>query len=225
MKMWTQAAVAGLGLAAGIASADTLELSFVQIAGGGGAATVELNGSGIQAGHLVHAYASGSKAGQQFATFCIEVAQTVGGTAVYNIVELTQAPVPGAVKYTQSQADMVNAIVANAAAMGWIDNRLQADAGQTNYLGRMGAIQAAIWEALGESIDLNSAATSASLASAYNELMDAQSFNPSLRINGLRALVNAQRQDLLYVVPLPPAAFAGLGMLGACFGVRAVRRR
>lgn len=225
MRMWKQAAAVGLGLGVGLASADTVELTFVEIAGNSNATKVSLNGSGIRAGHLVHSFASGPKAGQIYATFCIEVAQTVGGTTVYDVADLTDAPVPGLPKYSQSQADMVSAIVANAVAMGWIDNRLQADANQTDYLGRMGAIQAAIWEALGETIDLNAPSTSASLAASYAQLMDAQTFDASLRLGGLRALTNANRQDLLYVVPLPPAAFAGLGMLGLGFGVRAVRRR
>ncbi len=217
--------VAGLvlGLGACVASADSLNLAFDRIAGGSGSARVRIGSNNIQAGHLFHDITSGPKAGTEFGSFCIELAQTVG-SGTYQIVELTEAPVPGA-PFTQSQANMISAIVANAAARGWIDANLQADAGQTNYLGRMGAIQAAIWEAAGAAVDINSSGTTASLRSAYLELMDAQSFDASLRLAGLRALVNPNRQDLLYVVPLPPAAFAGMGMLAAGLGVRTLRRR
>jgi hypothetical protein len=212
-----------LGLGACVASADSLDLSFVSIAGGIDSARVRIGSSNVQAGHLFHEITSGPGAGSVFGSFCIELAQTVG-SGTYEIVGLTDAPVPGA-PFTQGQADMISAIVANAAAMGWIDGRLQADSGQTNYLGRMGAIQAAIWEVAGAAVDVNHGGTTVALRDAYNELMDAQSFDSSLRLAGLKALVNDGRQDLLYVVPLPPAAFAGAGLLAVGFGVRAVRRR
>jgi len=38
-------------------------------------------------------------------------------------------------------------------------------------------------------------------------------------------MVAENQQDMLYVVPLPPAAFAGLGMLGGIAGFRTIRRR
>lgn len=212
-----------LGLGACVASAGSLNLAFDSIAGGSNSARVRIGSSNIQAGHLFHEITSGSQAGTVFGSFCIELAETVG-SGTYQLVELTEAPVPGT-PFTQAQADLISAIVANAAAKGWIDGRLQADAGQTNYLGRMGAIQAAIWEAAGAAVNINSSGTTASLRDAYNELMNAQTFDASLRLSGLKALVNDGRQDLLYVVPLPPAAFAGMGMLAVSFGVRAVRRR
>lgn len=210
-----------LGLGACVASADSLNLSFDSIAGGDASARVRIGANNIQAGHIFHQITSGPQAGAVFGSFCIELAQNVG-SGTFQIVELTEAPVPGA-PFSQGQADLISAIVANAAAKGWIDGRLQADAGQANYLGRMGAIQAAIWEAAGAAIDVESAGTTASLRDAYYELMSG--FNSSLRLSGLKALVNESRQDMLYVVPLPPAAFAGAGLLVAGFGVRAVRRR
>ncbi len=211
-----------LGLGACVASADSLDLSFVSIAGGSGSAQVRIGGSNIQAGHLFHEITSGSQAGTVFGSFCIELAEYVG-SGTYQIVELTQAPVPGT-HYTQGQADQISAIVANAVALGWIDGRLQADSSQANYLGRMGAIQAAIWAATGAAVDIAHSGTTVALRDAHGELMGG-SFDSSLRLAGLKALVNEGRQDMLYVVPLPPAAFAGAGLLAAAFGVRAVRRR
>ncbi len=206
-------------------SADTLTLQFESIAGGGNAGRVDVGGSNLQAGHIIHTMLSGPAAGSTFATFCVELGQHVGsGPVVYNIVSLTDAPLPGP-SYSQSVADSVSAVVANALALGWIDSRLQGDSGQADYLGRMGAIQAAIWVAIGGAVDINSSGTSGFVRDAYAVLMNAQTFDSSLRMTGLRALTNASRQDMLYVVPLPPAAFAGLGMLAVGFGVRAVRRR
>jgi hypothetical protein len=139
-------------------------------------------------------------------------------------VDLTQAPLPGP-QYAAGVGEAISAVIANAIALGWIDGRLQADASQGNYLGRMGAIQAAIWVATGDSVDINSSQTSSFVRSAYLELTDASTFDDSLRLSGLRALINGSRQDMLYVVPLPPAAVVGAGLLAAAFGVRARRRR
>lgn len=224
IKQASLAAMA-LGLAVVSASGDTISLQFQSIAGGSSANKVVVGGQALTAGHIVHTIASGSQAGSEFRTFCIELGQNVGsGTTVYDIVALTEAPVPGT-KYTTGQANMISAVVANAMMLGWIDSKLQADDSQSDYLARMGAIQAAIWEAVGGAVDINASGTSASLRAAYNVLMDAQSFDSSLRMSGLRALTNQTRQDQLIVVPLPPAAFAGMGMLAVGFGVRAVRRR
>ena len=89
----------------------------------------------------------------------------------------------------------------------------------------MGAIQAAVWEAFGSDIEVGSSRTSNSLEHYYNILTNVQTFDSSLRLNGLKAIVAEGQQDMLYVVPLPPAAFAGLGMLGSLAGVRTIRRR
>lgn len=218
---------AGLALAAGVgvAGADTVTLNFDELAGGPNAMRVRLATQTLTAGHLNYTVVAGAPAGS-LSTFCIDLDQLIRtGDIVYEVADITDAPVPGTSTFSQGQADQVSAILANAVALGWIDGRLQADSGQTNYLARMGAIQAAIWEALGETLDLNSGDTTPALHAAYDVLMDSQTFDGSLRIAGLKALLSDESQDLLYVVPLPPAAFAGAGLLAACFGVRAARRR
>ena len=90
---------------------------------------------------------------------------------------------------------------------------------------RMGAIQAAIWEALGHDFREGHHRTDDGLAARYAELLNENSFDSSLRIHGLRAVVAQGQQDMLYVVPLPTAALAGLGLLGGIAGVRTIRRR
>lgn len=206
-------------------SFGTIDLRYTGIAGDAAAGKVVVNGVSRQSGHIIHDILSGPQSGTSFRTFCIELRQTIGsgGVVTYDIVDLSDAPLPGP-QYGAAIGNAINAVVANAIALGWIDNRLQADTSQTNYLGRMGAIQAAIWEATGDTLDLNASGTSASVRSAYLELMGA-TFDPTLRLNGLRGLINASRQDMLYVVPLPPAVFAGAGLLAIGLGVRAWRRR
>jgi hypothetical protein len=236
-KIATSVVACGIGFAsAGTFSADpatrldpagagggTLTMEFDRLAAGGDSIVVE--GSTRPAGHIVHTILSGPGAGSSFATFCVEIQQNVAtGPTEYTIVDLTDARIPPPT-LTQAQADGINAVVANAAALGWIDGRLQADEGQENFVGRMAAIQAAIWEAMDLDVDISDVATSDATRDAYMTLLDGSTFDASLRLNGLRALANPEGQDMLYVVPLPPAAWAGAGMLALGFGVRTVRRR
>ncbi len=209
----------------GTVLADSVDIRYTGVAGGSNANTLSVSGSTYYAGHMMHEFTSGANDGQTFASFCIdfsEAASTSGDT--YQIVSLAQAPMPGT-PYGEAVANQINAVVANAAALGWIDNRLQADTNQTDYLAKMGAIQAAIWEAFGSDINVSSSRTSNALENYYSVLTDSQTFDGGLRLNGLKALVAEGQQDMLYVVPLPPAAFAGLGMLGTIAGVRTIRRR
>lgn len=241
MTNTTTAWALGLVLAAGTAAADTVDysqsspmqaasdrgvygsitLDYQSISGG----TLAVGDGTRPAGHIVYEVVSGPNAGSDFRTFCVELQQTVqDDPTVYDIVDLTDARTPGP-SLTQSQVDEISAVVANAAALGWIDGNLQADTTQTNYEGRMGAIQAAIWSAIDAGIDVEDGDTSDSIRQAYNTLLDGSTYDSSLRLAGLRALASDTAQDMLYVVPLPPAVFAGAGMLGLCFGVRTMRRR
>ena len=209
----------------GAAMADTVDVRYTGIAGGWSASHLQVEGGTYYAGQMMHEFTSGDRAGETFGTFCIdfqEHANTSGAT--YQVVDIADAPMPG-VPYGREIANKINAVVANAAALGWIDNNLQADQSQTDYLAKMGAIQAAVWEAFGSDIEVNHYRTYNSLATYYNILTDDNTFDSSLRIHGLRAIVAEGQQDMLYVVPLPPAAFASLGLLGGIAGVRTVRRR
>lgn len=211
--------------ATGMAMADSVDVRYTGIAGGSSASHLRVEGGTYYAGHMNHEFTSGSRAGDSFASFCIDFAESANTSgATYQIVDIADAPMPGT-PYGQTISDRINAVVANAAELGWIDSRLQADTNQTDYLAKMGAIQAAVWEAFGSDVQIDSSRTSNSLASYYNILMDTQTFDNSLRLRNLKAIVANNQQDMLYVVPLPSAAMAGLGLLGGIAGVRTVRRR
>lgn len=207
----------------GSGGGGTLTMEFDRLAAGGD--DIAVGDRTYQSGHIVHTILSGPGAGSSFATFCVEIQQNVAnGPTVYDIVDLTEARIPGPT-LTDAQANGINAVVANAVALGWINERLQADEGQENFVGRMAAIQAAIWDAMDLDVDITDTATSDATRDAYATLLDASTFDGSLRLSGLRALANAGGQDMLYVVPLPPAAWAGAGVLAVGFGVRTARRR
>lgn len=223
MKMGLMMLVVAAG--SSVAMADSVDAAFVGVAGGSGAATLRVASQTFYSGHMVHEYTSGTRAGQQFSSFCIDLGEyaTTSG-ATYQIIDLADAPMPGT-PYGQAIADKISAVVANAVALGWIDGRLQADSSQSGYLGRMGAIQAAIWEALGGDINLASASTSNSLESSYAVLMDNSTFDEDARLIGLKAMCAPGEQDMLYVVPVPSAALAGASLLAGVGGVRLARRR
>lgn len=216
-------AVMAISGIAAVAPAASIDLNYTGVVGGTSAAHARVGSTTYYAGHMNHIITA---SGASFNTFCIEIGEhATPGNATYEIVDLADAPNPGS-DYGQAKADAVSAIVANAHAMGWIDNRLQAVSSNAGLnLARMGALQAAIWEALGYDFQLNSSATHSSLRDQYNLLMATSTFDGSMRMNGLRAVVAEGQQDMLYVVPLPGAGLAGLGMLGLCAGVRSVKRR
>lgn len=210
---------------AGIASADTVDVRYTGIAGGSDASHLRVEGGTYLAGHMEHEFTSGDRSGEKFSTFCIDFAEHANTSgATYQIVDIADAPMPGT-PYGREIANKINAVVANAAALGWIDNKLQANTEQSDYTAKMGAIQAAVWEAFGSNIEIDDSRTYNSLANYYNILTDIQTFDDSARIHGLRAIVAEGQQDMLYVVPLPTAAIAGMGMLCSIAGVRSVRRR
>jgi len=213
-------------LTATVAVADTVDAKYTGIAGGySHSSQLKVGSSTYLAGHMIHEYTSGPRTGDRFSTFCIDFAEYANSTdTTYEIVEIADAPMPGT-PYGQAISDKINAVVANAAELGWIDNQLQADTNQSDYYAKMGAIQAAIWEAFGSPINIESSRTDGDLADYYYELTNPQTFDDTLRLNGLKAMVAPGVQDMLYVVPLPPAAFAGAGLLMGIAGVRSVRRR
>ncbi len=222
------AIVAACALTATVAVADTIDAQYIQVAGGSNASQLRVGGGTYYAGAMIHEFTSGPRAGERFATFCIDFQEYANtDNATYEIVDISSAPVVngGSQAYGQAIADRINAVVANAAALGWIDNRLQADTEQTDYIAKMGAIQAAIWEAFGSPVEIESNRTFNDLADYYYTLTDAQTFDEDLRLAGLKAMVAPNQQDMLYVVPLPPAAFAGAGLLMGIGGIRSMRRR
>ncbi len=223
---WIKTAAVGASMLGAVAMGDTIEMSYDGVAGDSSAMRVRVSGEGtFYAGHMMHTFTSGRRAGESFRTFCVDVREFARtGATTYEIIDLADAPRPGQ-PYGQAKADAVSAVVANAIALGWIGKDLQADTGDSDYLGKMGAIQAAIWGALGYDIRDNSGRTSDELNFFYDILLDDDTFDSSLRTSGLRAAVASNQQDMLYIVPLPPAAFAGAGLLAVGFGVRQIRRR
>lgn len=204
-----------------IVQADSIDLEYTGISGGIGV-TVTPGGT-YSAGHMNHTIYHGATPAGSFQTFCIELGETANnGVSNYQIVDLTSAPDPdlSGSTYTQAQADAVIDVVTNAVSLGWIDINLQ-NAGGTSE--QISAVQAGIWAALFGSASSSNAGVQTALSALSSESVNQGT--RALMASRLRAAVAQGEQDMLYVVPLPPAAWAGLGMLGAFAGVRSCRRR
>ena len=204
-----------------IVQADSIDLEYTGISGGIGV-TVTPGGT-FSAGHMNHTIYNGANPTGSFQTFCIELGENANnGVSTYQIVDLTSAPDPdlGGSTYTQAQADAVIDVISNAVSLGWIDINLQ-NAGGTSA--QISAIQASIWGALFGSASSSDTDVQSAIGTLGAQSLD--SGTRTLMANRLRAIVAQGEQDMLYVVPLPPAAWAGLGMLGAFAGVRSCRRR
>jgi hypothetical protein len=160
---------------------------------------------------------------QTFQTFCIELQGVSTSQRDWNVVDVAAAPNPGVPNsYGAAIAGRINAIVAAAIRLGWIAGDLS---GATTD--QATTIQAGIWAAIGsdnatiDAGDVSGPAINTLWATLFAEYSD----DTTALVSGLRAMTAPGSQDMLYVVPLPPAAFAGLATLVGIAGVSRLRRR
>lgn len=212
---------------AGLASALSFQADFTNYTG---TTDIQINSNTQPGGHMGFVYTGpipGAAVGQfenpTFNTFCIEMQSVNPGPSTYDVVKISQAPNPTSgnpdAPYTVGDEDEVHAVVAAAITLGWINNDLSSN-GATNA--QLAAIQAGIWDVL---FDSRTITASGQTATDLGTLMAAVAADPTARVTGLHAMVSALGQDQLYVIPLPPAALAGLATLGLVAGVSRLRRR
>lgn len=166
---------------------------------------------------------AGQFAGGSFSTFCIELQNTLIGSRSYDLASIADSPNPspgaGGPQYDSADEAEVNSVIAAAIRLGWINSDLSAGANATNT--RLAAIQGQIWKVVldGSTVTGNGAVGTEMAALAAEAAND-----PSATVSGLVAMLNADSQDQLFVVPLPTAALAGLLTLGGLAGVKRLRR-
>jgi hypothetical protein len=200
----------------------------------GVAAGVHINNGGFvnqdfNAGHNNFTYVgagdrgTGQFAGGSFSTFCIELQNTLVGTQSYDLAGITDSPNPspgaGGPQYDSADEAEVNAVIAAAIRLGWINSDLSAGANATNT--RLAAIQGQIWKVV---LDTSTVTGNGAVATEMGALQTEIANDPNATVNGLVAMLNADTQDQLFVVPLPTAALAGLLTLGGLAGVKRLRR-
>lgn len=206
---------------------------------GGITVTTNLGTSGYSGGHIQFTYGVGGSpagkaagqfvgpAGSTFNTFCIELDQGAStAMKAYDIVDLGSAPSPtGGANPNQPNsygpiiANAIKKVVAAAIGENWIHEDLSVENATTAQLA---AIQGEIWKAVyGNASYSNGGVNTA--ATYLAGVVTAGTYGNTVK--GLRAMVSSSSQDQLYVVPLPPAAFAGLATLVGIAGVSRIRRR
>lgn len=223
--------MAALAATAGWAAAADFQAQYTGV---DGYLRIHVDGftdSQIRAGYANFEYAPGSPrpgAGQfndaSFKTFCIDVQPHASGAMHdWDISDIADAPVPGSA-YGGAREAGVHAVIAAAMRLNWIASDLTGANGV-----QATAIQGAIWAALADAGgDASIAAMTSNNAfvdAAYAELINEYLLNTTARVVGLKAMVSADSQDMLYIVPLPPAAWAGIATLAGVAGVSRLRRR
>ncbi len=194
-----------------------------------------------------------SLVGTTIQTYCLELESINTNFQPMDVTSVAAAPndAPGNPNfngpYGAVREARVQAVIGAAILAGWIDYELQLTAG-ADINSRGAAIQLLVWEALFEpgnagpipAFDLSngnffvSAGYATGLGYANGLLGSvAALFQAGYVHGGLRAVTGATNaggghtniQDQLVVIPLPPAAWAGLGTLSAVFGLSYARRR
>jgi len=237
MKKTTVITIAALAASSTFAMAD-FEADYVDLTGAG---TVHIDNTGsggfvdqdFAAGHLEFAYTNsmadgGERGAGQFAsgsfnTFCIELQNVRNGARVYDVANISDGPNPapgaGGPAYDAADQAEVHAVIAAAIRLGWINGDLSA-ASATNH--QLAGIQGQIWAVvLDNSVVTGNGQVGIEMLALQAEI----AMDPTAGVAGLRAMLNADSQDQLFIVPLPTAAFAGLMTLGGLAGFSRIRRR
>ncbi len=220
-------------LASGSAYAG-FQADYIDITGVGNAIRIDNTANGginalYAAGHFNFQYDDvggdrglGQFSGGTFSTFCIEL-QTARD-AMYEIDQIRNAPnpTPGAVPdYDAVDEAEVAAVISAAVALEWINSDLSAGSNVTNA--RLAAIQGLIWDAVldGAVVTANHSGVGTAMSTLSAQIGHVD--NPE--IFNLQAMVSADSQDQLFIVPLPTAAFAGMLTLAGLGGYKRLNRK
>ena len=233
--MKTGAVALAIVLASGTAMAG-FEADFLSIQGKNNAIRIDNTGSGglindtFNAGHFLFEYTDvGGDRGQgqfksgTFATFCIELQGIDNGPQAYDITRIRNAPDPqpglgGA--YDAADEAEVEAVIAAAIRLGWINSDLSLAGADDNQLA---AIQGQIWKVVLDDAVVTGELTN--VAIAMSALQAEIANDPTATVSDLKAMVSPDTQDQLFIVPLPTAAFAGLLTLAGIGGYKRLNRK
>lgn len=208
--------------------------------------------SNLFAGSLNHQFSSGGQSGvsavqsngaatflsgRTVATFCTDILEHVDSNwRTHNIRNVEQAPATQAGQgMGEQRSDRLSQLYGYGRTNGLLNEAggWASDSGSDANKDKAAAWQLLVWEIVfGDANDSNWASTGALRVSGLsNQVRNyfAQfrdlSASYSTDLAGFRASSRAGSQDQLVIIPLPPAVYAGAGMLGLVFGAKALRRR
>lgn len=254
-KTGALAALAAMVVIAGAASADQVDMRFMSVGAGRAVSVQYWIGSTkvldtqTFAGSLNHEFRSTTAGGtnavgaSSLATFCVDILESVDSRwRTMEVRDLGSVPVDEnqltgtfADSRVQRLGQLYNYGMMNGllnAGGGWANGDVgNTAAGNTNR-DQAAAWQLLVWELAFGDADVSNwdeagalrvAGVSASVRNFFSTFRDAARNVDAL--TGLRAASRGRVQDQLVVIPLPPAAYAGMGLLGAVIGVSYIRRR
>ncbi len=240
------AAVAALGATSGVAMGSTINGLYQSSVNSGLRQAIAISAGNFSVGALTHNWSGGTGElaayNGQWASFCIDNQTVSGSTVTFTMVDVTDAPIansgnfgnPGN-NYSAMQRQRLNAIALAAR-----------DAGYLNSLGfynvasggdASAAIQLLVWESLWESTSgagwnlgagtMTASSVPAGVQAVVNALITSATtiFNDANTQILVRSFSTNGGQDQMVLVPLPPAAWAGLSTMAGVLGLAYVRRR
>lgn len=244
-------AIAAIGITGSIASADQVDMRF-QGVGAGRAVSVQYWVGSTKvldthtfAGSLVHEFRSTTSGGtntlgaNQISTFCVDILEHVDSRwQTMEVRSLSSVPVDeNAIvgPFNSSRVERLGQLYSLGLSNGllngnggWANNNVTSDTNRDTAA----AWQLLVWElAFGNADEANWAENGTLRVGGVST--NVRNFFTSLRnaamnmdaTTGLRAASRGRVQDQLVVIPLPPAAYAGMGLLGAVIGASYIRRR
>lgn len=248
-------AIAAAGIASSVASADPVDMRFVGVGAGRAVGiefwvgSTRVMNQQTFAGSLTHEFRSSSPGGNNVVgsstinTFCVDILEHVDSRwQTMDVRSLSSVPVDEnqvVGPFNSSRVERLGQLY----SLGMSNGLLNAEGGWANEnvsnttSGNQNRDQAAAWQllvwelAFGNADDANWAETGALRVSGVSN--GVRNFFTNFRnaamnmdvATGLRAASRGRVQDQLVVIPLPPAAYAGMGLLGAVIGASYIRRR
>ena len=248
-------AFTAISIGSAVASADPVDMRFVGVGAGRSVnvqfwvGSTRVMNQQTFAGSLVHEFRSTTPGGNNVVgsstinTFCVDILEHVDSRwQTMDVRSLSSVPVDEnqlTGTFSSSRVERLGQLYSLGLSNGLLNtNGGWANANVSNTTaGNQNRDQAAAWQllvwelAFGNADDANWDENGALRVSGLSNSI--RNFFTSFRnaamnmdvASGLRAASRGRVQDQLVVIPLPPAAYAGMGLLGAVIGASYIRRR
>lgn len=200
----------------------------------------EFTTGAVSGANAVNASGSGSAlSGSTIGTFCTDILEHVDSRwRTHNLTNVEQAPTTqesANAAMGDGKGDQLSKLYNYGLTNGLLNGQggWASTSSSDSNKDKAAAWQLLVWEIVfGDANDSNWASNgalrisglSSQVRNYFSEFRDA-SAAMSADLAGFRASSRSGSQDQLVIIPLPPAVFAGAGMLALVMGAKAIRRR